>query len=249
MTGKDKEDENMKLRELVRDIPCRVTGNTDIEIRGMQYDSRKVQPGDLFFCIKGFATDGHQYARKAVEQGAVCLMVSEPQEIEGVSQIIVEDGREGMALLSAAFYGHPARQLRMVGVTGTNGKTSTTYMLKSIFEQEGSKVGLLGTIQNMIGDRVLHTERTTPESMDLHKLLREMADDGVDTVVMEVSSHSLVLKRVFGIAFAGAVFTNLTQDHLDFHGNFENYQAAKAPCCLPPAKIPPSISTIPMGIL
>lgn len=228
MTGKDKEDRNMKLRDLVRDIPCRVTGNTDIEIRGMQYDSRKVQPGDLFFCIKGFATDGHQYAQKAVEQGAVCLMVSEPQEIEGVSQIIVEDGREGMALLSAAFYGHPARQLRMVGVTGTNGKTSTTYMLKSIFEQEGSKVGLLGTIQNMIGDRVLHTERTTPESMDLHKLLREMADDGVDTVVMEVSSHSLVLKRVFGIAFAGAVFTNLTQDHLDFHGNFENYQAAKA---------------------
>ena len=217
----------MLLKELVQKIDCQIIGDGNINITGLQYDSRAVEPGDLFFCIKGFATDGHRFAPAAVEKGAVCLVVTERQEID-VPQVLVEDDRAAMAEISAAFYGYPAKELRMIGVTGTNGKTSITYLLKNILEKEGSKVGLLGTIVNMIGDRPIHTERTTPESMDLQRLLRQMRDEGVDTVVMEVSSHSLVLKRVHGIPFAGAVFTNLTQDHLDFHGTLENYAAAKA---------------------
>ena len=217
----------MKLKDLLKGLTYSAIGSLDQEVTGVQYDSRKVQQGDLFFCIKGFETDGHRYAKQAVQAGAVALVVSAIQDVD-VPQIIVEDGREAMALISAAFYGHPAKQLRMIGVTGTNGKTSITYMLKNIFEQEGSKVGLMGTIANQIGDKVLHTERTTPESLDLQRLLRQMVDEGVDTVVMEVSSHSLVLKRVAGILFEGAIFTNLTQDHLDFHGTFEDYAAAKA---------------------
>lgn len=217
----------MKLSELTKDIPCRIDGAIDTEVSGLQYDSRKVRPGDMFFCIRGFAADGRKFAPAAVEKGAVCIVTPSRLEVD-VPQIVVEDEREAMAAISAAFYGYPARELRMVGVTGTNGKTSTTYMLKHIFEAAGSKVGLMGTIVNMIGQEALHTDRTTPESMDFQRLLREMADRGVDTVVMEVSSHSLVLKRVFGVEFAGSIFTNLTQDHLDFHGTFEKYAAAKA---------------------
>lgn len=218
----------MKLADLLKEVPHQLVGSDAIEIAGMEYDSRAVKPGDLFFCIEGFSVDGHTFAEAAKQAGAVCLVVSRQLPIEGITQVIVKDGREAMAQISAAFYGYPARQLRMVGITGTNGKTSTTYMLKSIFEEEGSKVGLIGTIVNMIGQRRIHTERTTPESMDLQKLLRQMLDEGVDTVVMEVSSHSLVLKRVFGILFEAAVFTNLTQDHLDFHGDFAHYAAAKS---------------------
>jgi len=141
---------------------------------------------------------------------------------------VVKDTREAMALIAANYYGRPADKLRMVAVTGTNGKTSTTYMLKSIFEQQGSKVGLIGTIESIIGEKRVHSERTTPESMDLQKMLRDMLDEGCDTVVMEVSSHSLVLKRVYGIRFSGAIFTNLTQDHLDFHTDMDDYANAKA---------------------
>lgn len=217
----------MKLKELTERISCEILGDAETEICALQYDSRKIQKGDLFFCIKGYEVDGHKYAAGAVAAGAACLVVSERQDLP-VTQVLVKDTRKAMSLMSAAFYGYPAEKLRMVGVTGTNGKTSTTYMLKSIFEREGSKVGLIGTIVNMIGQKRLHTERTTPESMDLQALLRQMLDEGVDTVVMEVSSHSLYLDRVHGIQFAGGIFTNLTQDHLDFHKNFENYRAAKS---------------------
>ncbi len=217
----------MKLDELLESVECRVLGDTGIEVSGLAYDSRKVMPGDLFFCIKGYSSDGHQYAPAAEKAGAACLVVTEVQQTS-LPQIVVQNDRRAMAQISAAFYGHPAEKMRMIGVTGTSGKTSTTYMLKSIFEQAGSKVGLIGTICNMIGDTRLHTERTTPESADLQKLLAEMAAQGVDTVVMEVSSHSLYLDRVYGIGFAGSIFTNLTQDHLDFHGDFEHYRDAKA---------------------
>jgi len=217
----------MKLKDLLAGIECDIFGEEQIEIEGIAYDSRKVQKGYLFFCIKGYQSDGHQYAKSACEAGVVCLVVTQRQELP-VTQVVVKDDRAAMALISAAFYGHPAEKLRMVGVTGTSGKTSTTYLLKSIFEHEGSKVGLMGTIVNVIGDQVIPAERTTPEAPDLQKLLADMLRAGIDTVVMEVSSHSLYLKRVYGIRFQGAIFTNLTQDHLDFHGTMEAYADAKA---------------------
>ena len=216
----------MKLFELVKEIDCEIKGSADIEVQAVEFDSRRVFDGCLFFCIAGLSTDGHKFAPDAVKSGAKALVVTRWLELD-VTQVLVKDDRAAMALISAAFYGHPSRKLRMIGVTGTNGKTSTTYFLKKIFEKEGSKVGLIGTIQNMIGDEVLHTERTTPESAELQQLLAQMLNKGVDTVVMEVSSHSLALKRVYGIEFDGAIFTNLTQDHLDFHGDFEHYAAAK----------------------
>ena len=202
-------------------------GSADVEVTDIQYDSRKVTDGSLFFCIIGFNTDGHKYAASAAEKGAACLVVSVPQDVN-IPQVVVEDTREAMALISANFCGRPADKLRMVAVTGTNGKTSTTYMLKKIFEQAGSKVGLIGTIESIVGDKRVHSERTTPESMDLQFMLKDMLNAGCDTVVMEVSSHSLVLKRVYGIRFAGAIFTNLTQDHLDFHTDMDDYANAKA---------------------
>lgn len=221
-----REGEEMKLFELVEGIDCEIRGSADIDVQGVEFDSRRVYSGCLFFCISGLSTDGHKFAPDAVAAGASVLVVTRWLELD-VTQVLVKDDRAAMALISAAFYGHPAKKLRMVGVTGTNGKTSTTYFLKRIFENGGSKVGLIGTIQNMIGDEVLHTERTTPESVELQALLAQMLEKGVDTVVMEVSSHSLALKRVYGIEFDGAIFTNLTQDHLDFHGDFEHYAAAK----------------------
>lgn len=217
----------MKLKNLLAGIEYEIVGDDQVEILGIAYDSRKVQKGYLFFCIQGYQSDGHQYAKNAYQAGAACLVVTKKQDLP-IAQVVVKDDRAAMALISAAFYGHPAKRLRMVGVTGTSGKTSTTYLLKSIFEHEGSKVGLIGTIVNIIGDKVIPAERTTPEAPDLHQLLAEMLDAGVDTVVMEVSSHSLYLKRVYGIKFQGAIYTNLTQDHLDFHGDFEHYRDAKA---------------------
>ena len=219
----------MKLKELLKNIDCQVVGEAEIEITGIAYDSREVQEGNLFFCIQGFSSDGHNYAPKAVEAGAVCLVVSRQLELD-VTQIIVEAGsdRKAMSQIAAAYYGKPAQKLCMIGVTGTSGKTSTTYMLKSILEKAGRKVGLIGTVHTVIGEKEIPAERTTPESPDLQKILAEMVEAGLDTVVMEVSSHSLYLDRVYGIEFAGGIFTNLSQDHLDFHKDFEHYFLAKA---------------------
>jgi len=217
----------MKLSALLKGVEYEIIGDPDTEICGVTYDSRAVCPGDLFFCIKGYTSDGHKYAPNAVAAGAACLIVTQKQDLP-VTQVVVKDDRKAMALISAAFYGNPAHKLRMIGVTGTSGKTSTTYMLKSILECAGSKVGLIGTVYTQIGDKQIPAERTTPESPDLHKILAEMVSAGLDTVVMEVSSHSLYLDRVYGIPFAGGIFTNLSQDHLDFHGDFENYFLAKA---------------------
>ena len=217
----------MKLNKLLAGIPCEVIGNADMDITGVAYDSREVQPGNLFFCIEGYQSDGHAYAPKAVQAGAVCLVVRRKLDL-AVTQVVAEDSRKAMSLIAAAFYGRPAEKLRMIGVTGTSGKTSTTYMIKSMLEATGAKVGLIGTVHTVIGDKVRPSDRTTPESPDLQKLLAEMVDAGLDTAVMEVSSHSLYLDRVYGIPFAGGVFTNLSQDHLDFHGDFEHYFLAKS---------------------
>ncbi|MEA4852818.1 MAG: UDP-N-acetylmuramoyl-L-alanyl-D-glutamate--2,6-diaminopimelate ligase [Christensenella sp.] len=218
----------MKLYELFRGIKCEIKGDEEVEIKDLKYDSRNVKRGDLFFCISGFADDGHKYVPDAVRKGAAAIVVTELQPRAGVTQVVVKDDRAAMALVAANFFEHPAKRMKMVGITGTNGKTTTTYMLKSILEHAGHKVGLIGTIVNMIGDRTIHTERTTPESIDLQRLLKKMADDGCEYVVMEVSSHSLELKRVYGIDFAAGVFTNLTQDHLDFHKTWDNYIHAKS---------------------
>lgn len=217
----------MLLTQLFKDIEYELVG-ADTQITGLEYDSRKVKPGELFFCISGFIEDGHKYAESAVNKGASALMVSRRLDWLDVPQVVVPDDRKAMALCSSRFYGHPSKRMKIIGVTGTNGKTTTTYMIKKILENSGQKVGLIGTIKNMIGDEIIETERTTPESVDLHKLFKEMEQAGCDSVVMEVSSHSLVLNRVYGIQFSAGVFTNLTQDHLDFHKTWKNYISAKS---------------------
>ena len=219
----------MTLRELLAGVAVReAEADLDLEISGVSYDSRRTQPGDLFVAMTGYATDGHKFIPMAREKGAACVLCQEKPEGEG-PWVLVEDSRAALAQVGRNWYGDPAASMTMVGVTGTNGKTTTTYLLKDILEQAaGAKVGLIGTNQNMIGGEILPTERTTPESFELQGLLRRMADEGCTHVVMEVSSHALYLKRVAGIRFAVGIFTNLTQDHLDFHGTMENYCDAKA---------------------
>ena len=217
----------MKLQELLRGVAVKSsTATDDLEIREVRYDSRAVQAGDLFVAIRGFATDGHQYISKALEQGAVAVVCEEaPADVPAV---VVENARQALAEIAANRFGHPADSMVMLGVTGTNGKTTTTYLVKHMLEDAGHKVGLIGTNQNLIGDEVIETERTTPESYELHALFARMRDAGCTHVIMEVSSHSLVLDRVYGIPFAVGAFTNLTQDHLDFHKTMEEYRKAKA---------------------
>ena len=198
----------------------------DVEVKELKYNSRKVEKGDVFCCVVGTLADGHKYAPQAVEAGAAALVVERKLDID-IPQILVENTRIAMAEMAAAYYGNPADEMVMVGITGTNGKTSTSYMLKAIAERMGKKVGLIGTIRNMIGDIIIDTERTTPESVDLQRILRQMKDENVDVVIMEVSSHSLDQKRVHGITYDVGCFTNLTQDHLDYHKTFQNYFAAK----------------------
>lgn len=203
-------------------------GNFEIPVRGIAYDSRKVEKDYLFVAIKGLQTDGHLFAGQAVANGAVALVVQEAMdETLPVAWAQVPDTRQALSTISARFYGEPSSRLKLIGVTGTNGKTTTTYLLRSIYQNAGSCVGLIGTIANWCGERMLPASHTTPESHDLQKLLAEMADQGIDTVIMEVSSHALALHRVTGCHFNTAIFTNLTQDHLDLHQNMEDYLAAK----------------------
>lgn len=219
----------MKLRELLEGIsPVSATADLEMEISGVSYDSRATRPGDLFVAMTGFETDGHAYIPKAAEAGAAAVLCQRPPE-NGLPYVQVENSRRALAVLGANFYGHPAEQMTMVGITGTNGKTSSTYLLKAVLEQAlGAKVGLIGTNQNMIGQEVLPTERTTPESFELQGLFARMRDAGCTHVVMEVSSHALALDRVYGVPYAVGAFTNLTQDHLDFHKTMEDYCDAKA---------------------
>ena len=220
----------MKLRDLLAGIsPLSVTADLETEICGVSYDSRKTRPGDLFVAMTGFETDGHIYIGRAAAAGAAAVVCEKPPEDGGIPYIQVENSRRALAVLGANYFGHPVDSMTMVAVTGTNGKTTTTYLLKAILEQEaGAKVGLIGTNQNMIGPEVLPTERTTPESFELQGLFAQMRDAGCTHVVMEASSHALALDRVYGIRYAVGIFTNLTQDHLDFHKTMEAYCDAKA---------------------
>ena len=217
----------MKLQELLKGVAVlSSTADGEAEIGEVRYDSRAVGKGDLFVAIRGYATDGHKYIEKALEQGAAAVVCEEAPE--GVPAVVVENSRKALAEIAANRFGHPADSMVMLGVTGTNGKTTTTYLVKHMLEDAGHKVGLIGTNQNLIGSEVIETERTTPESYELHALFARMRDAGCTHVIMEVSSHSLVLDRVHGIRFAVGAFTNLTQDHLDFHKTMENYRQAKA---------------------
>ena len=220
----------MKLRDLLEGIsPLSATADPEMEIRGVSYDSRETRPGDLFVAMTGFETDGHIYIGRAAAAGAVAVLCEKVPEEVGIPYIQVENSRRALAVLGANYFGHPADSMTMVAVTGTNGKTTTTYLLKAVLEQEaGAKVGLIGTNQNMIGTEVLPTERTTPESFELQGLFAQMRDAGCTHVVMEASSHALALDRVYGIRYAVGIFTNLTQDHLDFHKTMEAYCDAKA---------------------
>lgn len=201
----------------------------DIEIKSIEYDSRKVVPGSLFVCIEGYKLDGHEFINDAIEKGAVAVLISKDVHVPGGTAVIKHSNtRKALAEISSNFYGNPSRKMNLVGVTGTKGKTTTTFMIKSILECAGHKVGLIGTIANCVGDKVLSADRTTPESLELQELFLEMHNEGLDTVVMEVSSHSLELFRVYSCDFDIGIFTNLSRDHLDFHRNFENYFAAKA---------------------
>lgn len=222
----------MKLSRLLRDVNGGdLCGKPEREITGICSDSRRVGQGSLFVAIPGFQSDGHQYIRQAMEQGACAVVAQHAPDCpvpEGVTLILVDDARRALAQLAAEWYDHPERQLRLVGVTGTNGKTTTTWLIRHILEQRGHKCGLIGTNGSIVDGSLRPAERTTPEAPELYGLLREMADAGCEYAAMEVSSHSLVLERVHGLHFAAAAFTNLTQDHLDFHKDMEHYFQAKA---------------------
>ena len=219
----------MKLKELLKNISV-LESNVDMEmdIESVAYDSRKVKPGSLFVAITGFASDGNRFIPMALEKGAKVIVTAKKPEGE-IPYVLVASDRLTLALLGVNFYGNPAQSMTMIGLTGTNGKTSSTLLLKHILETvKGAKVGLIGTMENRIGDVVIPTERTTPESFDLQGLFAQMRDAGCTHMVMEVSSHALTLERVGGVHYDVAAFTNLTEDHLDFHGTMENYCDAKA---------------------
>ena len=218
----------MKLSQLLMHLDVlESTADPELEISGISYDSRKTRPGDLFVAIKGFEADGHRFIPKAVANGAAAVLC-EDAPTDGTPYVKIRDSRYGLAIVSRDFCGDPAKKMKLIGFTGTSGKTSSTHIMKHVLESlAGAKVGLIGTNGNMIGDKLLHTEFTTPESLELHQLFAQMAEEGCTHVVMEVSSHSLALERVAGIAYDVAVFTNLSQDHLDLHGTMEEYAAAK----------------------
>ena len=219
----------MKLKDLIQEIAVlECTADLGLEIEAVHYDSRKVTPGSLFVAVSGFASDGNRFIPMALSKGAVAVVTAKKPEAD-VPYVLVESDRLALALLGRNFFGHPAKAMTMIGVTGTNGKTSVTLLLKQVLEKcLGAKVGLIGTMANLVGDEVIPTERTTPESFDLQALFGRMRDAACTHVVMEVSSHAVTLERIGGTHFDIAAFTNLTEDHLDFHKTMEAYCDAKA---------------------
>jgi UDP-N-acetylmuramoyl-L-alanyl-D-glutamate--2,6-diaminopimelate ligase len=218
----------MRLGELVAGLPgARIVGDDAVAVRALAYDSRKVEPGTLFFCVVGEKTDGHEFGPRAVEEGAAALVVErELTELE-VPQVVVSDSRAAMAPLAARFYGDPTGDLRVVGVTGTNGKTTTAFLVREILRAADYSCGLLGTVKQIVGGVEKEVERTTPEAIELQKTFRQMLEGGDEACAMEVSSHAMTLHRADAIHFEVAIFTNLTQDHLDFHADMEDYFLAK----------------------
>lgn len=220
----------MKLQELLKDVPVMETPDEmNIDIEGIAYDSRNVDKDYVFVCIKGLITDGHDYVDHAIKNGAKVLIVERKiDSIKDVNIVRVEDSRKALAIIAANFSGRPTEHMNIIGVTGTNGKTTTTHLIKNILEENGMDTGLIGTIAHQVLDKVYKARNTTPESLELQELFREMTDLKVNTCVMEVSSHSLDLDRVLGINYKIGIFTNLTPEHMDFHRSIENYKNAKA---------------------
>jgi UDP-N-acetylmuramoyl-L-alanyl-D-glutamate--2,6-diaminopimelate ligase len=220
----------MKLDQLVATSglagQARVVGDSAVDVVNLAYDSRKVGPGTLFFCVVGEKRDGHEFAGQVIEAGAVALVVERELDV-GVPQVVVPSARAAMALFAAAFWGDPTAELKVVGVTGTNGKTTTAYLVREILEAAGIQTGLMGTVKQVVGGEEEPVERTTPEGIDLQATFRRMLERGDKACAMEVSSHAMALHRADAIHFDVAVFTNLTQDHLDFHADMEDYFAAK----------------------
>ena len=222
---------SMSCKDLFEGVECTILGNPQDCVSGLAYRSDAVKPGDAFFCIVGQVSDGHSYAQDAINRGAKVLVVERKvylADATDVTEVVVSDSRKAMACASANFYHHPSRDFSLVGVTGTNGKTTTTYLVEAIARTAGKRTGVIGTVGIRIGDKTQKSEHTTPESPDLQKDFALMRDAGVDVVAMEVSSHALDLLRTWDTTFAVTAFTNLTQDHLDYHHTFEAYFEAKA---------------------
>jgi UDP-N-acetylmuramoyl-L-alanyl-D-glutamate--2,6-diaminopimelate ligase len=240
----------MRLGELVADIapgdgPASSAG-AGVEIAGLAYDSRRVRPGTLLFCVPGFRSDGHEFAAQAVRDGAAALVVERPLGL-GVPEVVVPSVRAAMGLVASRFNGDPTARLRVVGVTGTNGKTTTTFLARALLEAAGERTGLLGTVTSVVGGEQRPVERTTPEAIDLQADFRAMLDAGDRACAMEVSSHALALGRAGGIRFAAAVFTNISRDHLDFHATMEDYYQAKRLLFLPADGSAPGVSVVNVG--
>src|SRR5881397_3073346 len=218
----------MQLKTLLASTPVRhLFGSADRPVENIAYDSRRVQRHTMFVALRGEKTDGHQFICHAIDKGASVIVAERDEKDPRVTCLVVEDTRAALADFSATFYGHPARKLKLAAVTGTNGKTTTTFLIKHICESAGLRCGLVGTVRYEIGERLLPAIRTTPESLDLQELLAQIAGAGCKAAAVEVSSHALAQNRTRGLEWNVAVFTNLTQDHLDFHGTMENYFEAK----------------------
>lgn len=218
----------MLLKDLLKDVPGVVETRGDMltDVASLIIDSREETENGLFFCISGARFDAHDYAAQAVDNGCTALVVERFLELS-VPQIQAENVRSAMAYIASAFYGHPERELRMVGMSGTKGKTTSSFLMKSILEKAGFKTGLIGTTGNMIGDKHIKSNLTTPDPIDLHRCLRQMADEGVEAVSMEVSAHAIAMHRLDGVTFEAACYTNLSQDHLDYFGTMDNYFETK----------------------
>ncbi len=224
----------MKLRELLVGTDLAgVAGEADVDITSLAYDSGRVAPGALFFAVRGQRADGHEFAATAVERGASALVVERHLDLP-VPQVLVPDARKAMAPIAGRFWGDPTATLQVAGITGTNGKTTTAFLIRHVLESRGSQTGLLGTVKSIVGGVEEEVERTTPEAIDLQRTFRRMLDAGDVACAMEVSSHALAQNRTDGVHFAVAVFTNLTQDHLDYHAGMEDYFEAKRGLFLPP---------------
>lgn len=220
----------MKLNELLKNItPIKIIGNDDVEITGVNIDSRRIKTGHLFVAMKGTQVDGHQFIGKAIELGAISVLCEElPEELqEGITYVQVESTEDAVGKVATLFYGNPSHKLKLVGVTGTNGKTTIATLLYNMFRKFGHKVGLLSTVCNYIDDVEVPADHTTPDPIELNELLAKMVEAGCEYAFMECSSHAIHQKRIGGLKFAGGLFTNLTRDHLDYHKTFENYRNAK----------------------
>src|SRR4030066_1361200 len=218
----------MELEKLIEGVEVeKIVGDTSKEIKGIAYHSKQTEKDFLFAAIRGMEADGHRFVKEAIEKGAEAVVLEEEQEVSNRTMIVVPNSRQALAEISSTFYGDPSSRVRLIGITGTNGKTTTTYLLESIFKKAGCTVGVIGTINYRFGEKTNPAPNTTPESLDLQRILWEMLREGTSHVMMEVSSHGLDLDRVFGCQFDAVVFTNFTSEHLDYHKTLEQYFESK----------------------